>query len=409
MPFAHCQSFDPLNEWPQEMDSERRDVKADEIILQYRFADNETRDSVINYLYEVDRNSEFFISDWTHFVVAQLEKWGSNFKASLIHLDSTIALTRDPYLYIKAHSNKARIHTVLDQMDIAFTHFNVALQGSKQMGYSIVECRTLTGMAEFYRKRGEFETGLDYLDSAQQIVDEQQIFDDVNISIYDRRSAIYSQLNLLYEQLKYSKMALELAEEQENKHAQAVSHNELGFYYENKENFDSSYYHYSKSMELWGEIEADRYSADVHSNMARLMMKNGKRGEAKKYLFSAEEISAGREWYRVYPGLYYLISVVYKEEGDSTNFYKYQQKMVQANFDFYRAENENRLLELEMELKDEKNKAALAKQEREFQKDKDKEQVKKESIITILTVIIIGLSVALIFMFGRRIIKDKRA
>ena len=103
------------------------------------------------------------------------------------------------------------------------------------------------------------------MDSAQVIVDENEIYDAVNIDILDRKAALYSQTGNNDSLVYYSHQALAMATDQQNLHAQAVSHNELGYYFERLPDFDSAYYHYDKAIEIWKDISAYRYLAAFSS------------------------------------------------------------------------------------------------------------------------------------------------
>lgn len=346
---AWCQFGDPLAKWNGVMEDEKRSELAKEIIFNYKYEPEERTDSVLQVLYTAQNDAQQNINDWNHYIHSEIEKAQNNFPFALAHLDTVITSTKSDLLLIKAYSLKARIHTIINELGEAIDYFKLALAKAKVLNYYTVQSEIYAFMGEFYRKTSDFDMGLIYLDSAQQLVDQHNIYGEVNIDILDRKAAIYSQTEEFSKSVNFSRQALSLAIDQQNLHAQAVSHNELGYYYEHEPNYDSAHFHYNQAIDIWKDIKGYRYLANVQFNKARLFTRNGKLTEAEQLLFETEELCLGKNWKEVFPRLYEYITMVYHEKGDSVNYYKYKNKTTQAYFDLFVIENEKKIVQMEFE------------------------------------------------------------
>lgn len=360
-----------LDQWKGVMKVEKRAELANKIIFTYRYSSPKTKDSVSILLRDAQKETEQHITDWNYLIYGLLEKGNSNYRKSGELLDTCIQKTRSPYLFISAYLEKAKIHTVLNELDIAFRCYQIALEGARQNNYTLKQTQIYASLGEFNRKTGDFDKGLKYLDSAHTLIRTYDIYDPANISVYDRKSAIYSQLGQPDSVLHYSMIALELAKDMEEAHLQAVSHNELGYHYEHYLSVDTAYMHYDRAIQIWDSLGAYRYLSNAMFNKARLLMKGGQLEKSKKMLFDVEEMCEGKGWLEIYPRLYEHIRLVYQHQGDSVNAYKYYEKATAAHFAVYRMENEKKILEIEFAHEKIKHSNTIKAQEAELQSQKE--------------------------------------
>lgn len=383
-----------LNQWSAKMNDEKRAALAERIIFNYKYESLQTTDSVLTLIYT---NKE--VAAWNHLVRAEFEKARSNYTLASSYLDSCIQSSNTDYLTINAYCKQAITNTLSGQLGKALDNFQMALDLSKDPKYVILRAGIYAAMGEFYRKTSNFDVAFEYLDSAQMLVDENNIYDAVNIDILDRKAALFSEQGKLDSMMHYSHQALSMAKDQQNLHAQAVSHNELGYYFEHLPNLDSSYYHYNQAINIWSEIKALRYLANAQFNKARLLMKDNHPENAKVLLFQTEEISKGKGWYEIYPRLYEHIALIYQQEGDSAHFYKYKDKCTQAYFDSYHIENEKKIVELRSQLELEKSRDTIETQSQEIENLKADMENDKGTINVLYIAIAIISILVLIMLF----------
>ena len=383
------------------MSDDKRSIIADEIIFKYKYGSPEKIDSVVNVISKHNK-----LKAWNHLILGEIKKAGSDYSAALSHLDSCLQMSESTFLTIKAHTNKGKVLTTTNELSKALDNFQMALNLSRGEEYAILKAKTYAALGELYRKAADFDIAVEYLDSAQLIVDENLIYDEVNIDILDRKSAIFSQIGPVDSMLFYSHKALSMAQEQQNLHAQAVSHNELGYYFEHEPNWDSAYYHYDKAIAIWTETKTLRYLANVQINKARLLMKDDKFETAKTLLFDTKEFSEDKGWYELYPQLYEHICVVYQGLGDSLNLYKFEAKKIQAYFDRYVIETQKTILEMESQIELNKLKDTLNLQKSEIQSLQSQLDSQKSSIQTLTMVS--GIAAVCILFFGILLFRARR-
>lgn len=382
---------EPLNKWPGKMEDDKRSVVADEIIFKYKYSSLEIVDSVVDVLNQTKK-----LSAWNHLIYGEFEKANSDYGLALNHLDTCLETAKSTFLLIRAHTSKAKVLTIRSELSLALDHFLMALNLSRGEEFVILRAKTYAALGEFYRKASDFNIAFEYLDSAQLIVDENLIYDEVNIDILDRKSAIFSQIGPVDSMLYYSHKALSMANDQQNLHAQAVSHNELGYYFEHSTDWDSAYYHYDQAIQIWSETNTLRYLANVQINKSRLLIKDDQFENAKELLFDTKEFSEDKGWYELYPQLYEHICVVYQGMGDSLNLYKYETKKVQAYFDKYVIETEKTILEMESQIELNKLKDSLSLQNAELSSLQSQVIAKNSKIRTLTIVGFVAVLVALL-------------
>ncbi|MEX1003684.1 MAG: hypothetical protein WDZ35_16310 [Crocinitomicaceae bacterium] len=336
-----------ISKWSQDLSAYERAVLADEFIFEYKYSSPKQTDSLLHLLYQEAKTNHLLA--WTFYINSAIKIGQSDFDQALRYLDSAQTYSREPYLFVQATIEKAKTYTILGQLHEARVSFEQSLKLTKHLNEKQLLCDTYASLGEFYRKSAQFETALSYLDSAQALVDEHQLFSESNIDILDRKAAVYAEMIIPDSTEKYAYAALKLAQEQENKHAQAVSHNELGYFYENRNNIDSSFVHYNQAIAIWQELKAYRYLVNAQLNKARVLFRNKELKKTEKLLLEAKEISEKQKWLEIYPRLYGSMAMVYQERGDSLGYYKFQQKATKAEFEWYRIETDKKIHLLEKE------------------------------------------------------------
>ena len=357
---------DVLQKWQADLTNQERSEFADDIVFEYKYTSKHQQDSILSILYEFANSSSKDILAWTKYIHSGFENGNANYLQAISHLENGLLSTSDDYINVKLNTKLAQTYTTSNQLDNAANSFTIAIDAGKKLDNPILICEIFASLGEFHRKAGQFKTGLKYLDSAQTLVNENQIFSVVNIDILDRKAAIYSQVGRPDSLKRCSYAALALAYEMENAHAQAVSHNELGYFYEHAPNFDSAYYHYNEAIRIWKELEAYRYLANAQFNKARLCLKDNKMDVAKNLLFETEKICQGKNWLEIYPRLYEHIMIIYGEEGDSVNYYKYAEKRTHAHYQLYVSKNNRELFNIEHQLQLNESNETIEKQKDEL-------------------------------------------
>jgi tetratricopeptide (TPR) repeat protein len=394
---AISQNGNLLSKWGGAMGDEKRSYLAEDIIFKYKYEPSSKIDSALNILYNHCKGADDQLKAWTHYIHSEIEKARSNLQFAMAHADSCISLNNSDYLLAKVYGEKAKLYTTLNELGSALEHYQLALNLSKKSDFVILESQIFANMGEFYRKTADFNLAFDYLDSAQLIVEANNIYAEVNIDILDRKAALYTQTGHLDSTVYFSRLALAMAIDQQNLHAQGVSHNELGYYFEHLPNFDSSYFHYNRAIQIWTQIEALRYLASAQFNKSRLLIKDGKTAEAKSLLLTTEKMGNGKNWYELYPGLYGQIAGIYQQEGDSLNYYKYLYKIERANSDLFNIENEKKLVQLQFASETNKNLELIENQTLLIQ-EKDELIIQSANKIKMMKVVAASISLVTLFL-----------
>lgn len=366
--------LNPLDQWTTKLSDQNRIHIANQIIFEYKFAPTQKYDSLFEFLDQSWRHSDPQIKPWNHYVLGEVEKGHSNYYFSLLHLDSAITYARSPILYLKSHLSKAKVYTVTNELDTAFIHYQIALSGAKRGDFKIIQAEIFAALGEFYRKTDEYDKALTYLDSAQSLVDEFKIYGEINIDILDRKAALFSALAKIDSIPKLSYKALAIAIDQENVHAQAVSHNELGYYYENIEIVDSAMYHYNKAIEIWKTTKAYRYLINVIFNKSRMLIKIGNHNEAQEFLLISEILAQQNEFVDLLPEIYSHLSLIQYIKGNKEEELEYKIKELSAINKSTIIQNERKIKEIDFKHTREKN-------QRIIQDQLKKLELKEENIV----------------------------
>ncbi len=392
-----------IEQWNSELGSKERLEFSESIVHDNKYGSKEEIDSVENVLmHHAKVNYNRDVIACVYFVKSEFKATQSEYTLALDYLDSAQHYVDDFYILAKIFKRKGQYCSILNDLGNAYENFNYAVKTAEFLNDELLKSEIYIAIAEFKRKSGLFEEGLEYLEMALEIVEKVDANDKLLITIYDRYAAIYSQIGNFLLAKSNSHKALQKSVELGDKHSQAVSHNELGYIYEHEPNFDSSNYHYSKAIELWKSENAIRYLVNAQFNKSRLLLKASKRVEAKKLLHETEVLCKGKPWYDVFPRLFLHIAMAYQVEGDSVNYYKYLYKSTAAFGLSVENDNEKKIFELEHKYEQEKNIGIIDFQKNELALSMDNLELKKRqttqlTIFLFVTTILLALAIYLLY------------
>ena len=341
---------------------ETRIKNLDSIIFQVRYESHEFTDSIKTAIFGNNKKNDAF----SFYYESEIEKAHSNYRLALVHLDTASYFAQNPYFSAIIYKKKGQVYTILDDLTLALENFHKALKIANADENLLLKAEIYAALGEFHRKTDEFDKAVQCLDSALYFINESTIDSSLLISVYDRYAAILNQTGEIVQAMDYSFKALQLAELIDDKHAQGVSHNEIGYAYEHLQKTDSAEYHYNKAIDFWTEINALRYLANAKFNLSRLYLIENRFYDAKDLLFEIEESTKNKGWYEVYPMLYDKISLIYAAESDSLNFYKYDALSKDAWLTMLNEENKKKMVELAFQYEQDANLEIIKNQKSEL-------------------------------------------
>ena len=247
---------------------------------------------------------------------------------------------------------KAKTKKYLKKNEEALFYFHKALKGFTQDKNINEKFKTEVELIEFYRSTND----LIRADNLAKSLILSKPFDskikeiEIN-SLYNRYAAVLNQYSTAQESIKYSYLALEIANMKNDINRQAISHNEIGFSYLNIRNADSALFHYNRAYELWSSIKCHRDAIHARRNWLDFHSYNGSLPWQELIDLYTELLNLIKETNTDYPlsGIYLRFIVSYVGLNDYENAYKY--KALEVNALNYEKAQESEMLMNELKEK----------------------------------------------------------
>ncbi|MBA3663777.1 MAG: hypothetical protein H0W61_06160 [Bacteroidetes bacterium] len=266
-------------------------------------------------------------------------------------------------------------------------------------------------MAEYNRSIANFEEARTYIGKALALYDATKYKDTARlIKIYNRFAAIENENSNSDSSMYYSLKSLELARKLNDKNAQAISLNEIGFFLKNKHKVDTAMKCYRKAVALWTEIGADADAVHGIYNIALLMSHNffPKKGIIPYY---EKIIRLVKEKKVDYPldQVYFELSNCYFFMGDSLNCFRLRQ-------DYYLAliEKKEKLFDAEVsnikeKYENGKYKSRISTVSNELvESEKNLDEKKSENLIIYLSLAVLLILIVIIALLAKKINNTNR-
>lgn len=137
--------------------------------------------------------------------------------------------------------------------------------------------RCYVGISEFYRKFGDFENAIKYIDLGFQTIKNVDPIDgELEIKLYNRAAAIHNEHDVKKDvSISLSRKAIQLSKKANDRFHLAVSYNEIGFSFKNTGFNDSAEIYYKMAEENWMEVGAYLNAMHAMNNRAMLYAHNG--------------------------------------------------------------------------------------------------------------------------------------
>jgi two-component sensor histidine kinase len=263
-----------------------------------------------------------------------------------------------------------------------------------------------TDMAEYNRSLANFGEAKRYIRKALALYEANQVNDVPRLlKIYGRYAAIQNESSGGDSALHLSLAALKLAREINDKNAEAVSLNEIGFFMKNRNRVDTAMKCYQRAVDLWTGIGADADAAHGLFNQASLMSHNG---FPRRMIIPYYEniIKLVKEKNVDYPldQVYFELSNCYFFLGDSLSFFRIRQDyfiaLLQKNQKIFDTEVSN----IREKYENEKYKAQISKVSDELKEsEKNLDQKTRENVIIYVSLVILLVLVIIIALLARKV------
>ncbi len=250
---------------------------------------------------------------------------------------------------------QARIHTNYAQ---SLKYYTKALRLAHQLSDKSFEIHTLNMIGVVYRRMDAVKSALEYHDKALELAMKQypknkEIEENIAIS-HNSIGNIYLLLEKEDLAMNHFKKALEIEKKYKNKLGLAINYQNIGGIYENKGNSEKALEYYKRSLIYNDSINSSvgkiicktsianvllkqdkpkvalkilepivktaeklgdkYYIADVYYNYGKMLLKNGKKQEGKKYLLKSLEISRNKKFPSISAEIYKELSQLYEEK-----------------------------------------------------------------------------------------------
>lgn len=206
--------------------------------------------------------------------------------------------------------------------------------------------RVLTSLIDYYRSIGNWEKAYKYMNEALRLSKRVKMNAEVEIRLYNRIAAVENERMRPEKSFAYSQHALQLAEKNKLDYLSAVSLNEIGFYFENKREYEKALNFYFKAQGYWKDEEALRDYTNVTENIARVYRKQGKIKKSNVYAFEAMLLAEKNQWFANLQSIYLLLEGNFYLLNDMEKSNLYKARSLDAQISTYKKENSREVKEL---------------------------------------------------------------
>lgn len=285
------------------------------------------------------------------------------------------------------------------------------LEVIKRQNNAFEYCKALLTAAEYYRTIEKFDFCETYLSKAayhiNQITDQNDRL-YIEAKILNRKSAIHAQQNLLIDSVEmWSLKAINLAKQIEDLDLEAISSNELGFLYIEKNETKAEQY-LTRAISIWEDIAFNHYAVNAKINLSRLYNKQRKYEKSLELLVKEIDQVEQSNWIRTKGYFFERLAATYIGLKDYKNAFDYMVKSKRHLLDSEEILYDKTVnllthqLELEQRNRDLKQKELmLSKANNQLNKEKD------NYALLIIYIIILSLIGTTIFGFYLQAKKSK--
>lgn len=281
----------------------------------------------------------------------------------------------------------------------------------KRQNNAFEYCKALLTAAEYYRTIEKFDFSETYLNKAEdhlnQITDQNDRL-YIEAKILNRKSAIHAQQNLLIDSVEmWSLKAINLAKQIEDLDLEAISSNELGFLYIEKNEKKAEQY-LIRAISIWEDIGYNHYAVNAKINLSRLYDKQKNYDKSLELLVKEIDQVERSNWIRTKGYFFERLATTYLGLKDYKNAFDYMVKSKRHLLDSEEILYDKTVnllthqLELEQRNRDLKQKELmLSKANNQLNKEKD------NYTLLIIYIIILSLIGTTIFGFYLQAKKSK--
>ncbi len=293
----------------------------------------------------------------------------SSLDEASLNLNSGLSVARRSGLELQAAhclAELARNTQLKADPATALQQFIEALSYFEKTGDLENQARLHIYIGEYYRNLARFDEAIVNIWTAFAIHKKQKLSSELEILLYNRASAIKSESHYVDSALYLSKVALTLARKENDQQSEAVSLNEIGFIYENKNKFDDAVSSYKQAEELWAKARYIRYWARAAENRARCYAKTGDRKKSNALLMNIADTLKTADWALSLLTIYEQMSRNFREMNDWANADKYYIKFMEEDVRLYKKEHAKELEEVKTRYETEKNKGKIREQQNQL-------------------------------------------
>lgn len=324
---------------------------------------------------------------------------------------------QDSSLYLKYLILLADQRKITDEFENTLKQLHTAIEiaGRTKDTLNLVEAHISLG--ELYRATEYFKSGLDHLETAEDILEDysgdrtERIF----ARLYGRRSAIFMQSETNLDSVEVlSLKSLLLARKIRDKDLQASSLNELGFLLTKKNNPKAEGY-LKEAIELWEEMGLVAYSSNARLNLSRFYLENKKYQKGINVLADNLATVENNPW-KWYKGEYYnLLSKLYFELNDFEKAFTFVSKAKDSLLTVNEIQYNEQLALISTQLEVKRKEQELFRQQVAIEKAKleadAKDKENKTLLLSFFSVLLISITILAFLVYSnkqRKTLKEQK-
>lgn len=309
-------------------------------------------------------------------------------------------------LRARVYNTLANTYKLNKEIALALKYYLKAIEILELRNDNAGLIQVYTDLAEYNRSIANFNEAKKYIHKGISLYESNHSNNIPQlIKLFNRFAAIQNESSTGDSAMILSLAALKLARAINDKNAEAISLNEIGFFLKNKHIVDSSMKCYKKAVELWTEIGADADAAHGTFNMASLMSHNH---FPKKQIIPYYEsiIRLVKEKNVDYPldQVYFELSNCYFFLGDSLACYKIRENYFSALIQKKQKIFDTEVNNIQEKYENEKYKVQISKVSGELRESKnDLYQKKKENLVIYLSLGVLIVLMIIIILLTKKV------
>jgi two-component system, sensor histidine kinase PdtaS len=228
-------------------------------------------------------------------------------------------------LMAKCYNGLANMFSYKQDNTNALSYYFKAKDLCEKSGNATLQLTSFINLGEFYRKMAQFDEAQKYMTKAFAFYKTKNLRDTLQlIRLYNRQAAIKYEVLDKDSSLYFSFKAIKLCQQSRNKFSEAISLNEIGAVYRDKQDIQKAIAYFNEAKDIFLQEKSYRNALETMTNTVMLLKQNNYQKEIVIKECNGI-INLTNKYCQDFPlfDVYYCLHDLYLKEKDSAKAYIY--------------------------------------------------------------------------------------